>query len=103
MMAIVRHPAALQDLEDQAAYLGRRSPSAAPRFMDAARGAFDHLARMPGMGAAWETTRPDLAGLRLWPIRGFEKHVIVYRPLDDGVEVVRVLHGARDLEAAFGH
>ena len=101
-MAIVQSTTAARDLEDQAAYLARRSAPTAQRFMDAAEAAFSLLERMPEMGSVWEARRPALAGLRLWPIRGFEKHVIVYRPLDDGIEVVRVLHGARDLEAAFG-
>jgi plasmid stabilization system protein ParE len=35
------------------------------------------------------------------PIRGFEKHVIFYRPIANGIEVVRVLHASRDLEAMF--
>lgn len=47
------------------------------------------LARQPEIG----TVRDDLLpGLRVWPI---VKYVISYRPSDDGIEVVRVLHGAR--------
>jgi plasmid stabilization system protein ParE len=28
-------------------------------------------------------------------------YVMFYRPIDDGIEVVRVLHGARDIDAMF--
>lgn len=28
-------------------------------------------------------------------------YVIFYRPIGDGIEIVRVLHGARDIDAAF--
>jgi toxin ParE1/3/4 len=39
--------------------------------------------------------RPDLrAGLRSFTVGSY---LIIYRPLADGIEVVRVLHGARDL------
>ena len=36
--------------------------------------------------------------MRYFRVRGFESYVIFYRPLSDGIEVVRVLHGAQDLE-----
>jgi toxin ParE1/3/4 len=31
----------------------------------------------------------------------FGRDVMFYTPLDDGIDVVRVLHSARDTEAAF--
>jgi toxin ParE1/3/4 len=51
------------------------------------------------MGRQRETTNPNLADLRQWPVPGFEKYLIFYRPAEDGIDVVRVLHGARDLDA----
>jgi toxin ParE1/3/4 len=35
--------------------------------------------------------------LRVSGIEGFEKYLVFYRPVDDGIEVVRVIHAARDL------
>jgi len=44
-------------------------------------------------------TRDELVpGLRSLP---FGRYVIFYRALDDGSEIVRVLHGARDLRRAL--
>ena len=44
-------------------------------------------------------TRNDLAtGLRSFPVGNY---VILYRPLENGVEVVRVVHGSRDIEDMF--
>lgn len=40
--------------------------------------------------------------MRVWPIRRFPNHLIFYRPIDGGIEVIRVLHGAQDLDAIFG-
>ena len=34
-------------------------------------------------------------------IKGFENHLIFYRPSEDGVDIIRVLHGARDIEKVF--
>jgi plasmid stabilization system protein ParE len=39
--------------------------------------------------------------LRYWLIHGFKHHCIFYRPLPDGIEVVRILHAAQDLESAL--
>ena len=33
--------------------------------------------------------------------REFRKYVILYRPLDDGIEVIRVVHGSRDIAGLF--
>jgi toxin ParE1/3/4 len=38
-------------------------------------------------------------GIRLWRIRGFERYLILYRPIPDGIEVIRVLHAARGWDA----
>jgi toxin ParE1/3/4 len=43
--------------------------------------------------------RSDLAtALRSWPL---DNYLIFYKPLPDGIEVLRVLHGARDLPPFF--
>ena len=50
------------------------------------------------MGERCESPNPRLTGLRVWRIQGFPNHLIFYRPVDDGIEVIRVLHGARDID-----
>jgi toxin ParE1/3/4 len=41
--------------------------------------------------------RPELAPeLRSFPVG---RYVVFYRPQDDGIDVVRVLHSARDIES----
>jgi toxin ParE1/3/4 len=53
------------------------------------------LAKQPGMGEA----RPELAeGLRCFSVGNY---LIFFKPLSDGIEVVRVLSGARDIDALF--
>lgn len=95
-------PAADLDLEDQAAYLASQaSLETALRFYDAASSSFAALAGMPGIGEPWPSANPRLSGLRVWRIRGFENHLIFYRPSDDGIDIVRVLHAARDLDNAL--
>ena len=79
------------------------NPEAAERFLDAAEAAFARLLEMPEIGAAREYRNERLTGLRLWPILGFERHLIFYRPIEAGIEVVRVIDAARDVAAILEH
>jgi hypothetical protein len=46
-----------------------------------------------------EAGRPELQGMRRFPVSdGFENILLFYFPLHDGVDLVRVVHGSRDLE-----
>ena len=50
------------------------------------------LAEGPRMGRARSFPDPELADLRSWSVKGFVNFLIFYRPIDNGIEVVRVLH-----------
>ena len=69
------------------------------QFFDAVRQTFAKLAQMSGMGRLYPLTNPRLEGLRKWSVKGFEKHLIFYLSFDDYIEIVRILHAARDIEA----
>jgi toxin ParE1/3/4 len=42
-----------------------------------------------------------LQGLRRWPVKNFDKYLIFYKNAGDQVEIIRILHGKRDLELAL--
>ena len=95
-------PAADTDLDGQADYLAREaSLETALRFYDAAHSTFEKMAQTPAIGERRDSANPRLAGLRVWWVEGFEKHLIFYRPTDDGVDIIRVLHGARDIDSVL--
>ena len=95
-------PAADRDLDDQAVYLATEaSLETALRFYDAASTTFGKIASTPGIGERWPSANPRLDGLRVWRIEGFEKHLIFYRMADDGIEIIRILHGARDIDTVL--
>ena len=79
-------------------YIAQRNRAAGFRFQEAAERAFNLLASMPELGSEWLTSRERHVGIRIWTIRGFKKYVIIYRPIEDGIEVLRVVHGSRDLD-----
>ncbi len=95
---IVRRPAARVDVVEIAVYLGTEAtPEIADRFVAALARAYERLAAMPHIGSPYRSTKVGLRNLRKWPVPGFSNHLIFYRPIADGVEVIRVLHASRDL------
>jgi toxin ParE1/3/4 len=55
------------------------------------------------MGSARRFRREALKGLRLWRVPHFASYLIIYRPINRGIEVLRVLHGARHIEQLLGN
>jgi toxin ParE1/3/4 len=98
---VERTDRSVSDIIEHALFIARDQPDAARRFVEATADAIEKLAIMPNMGAIRESADPDLAGLRQWPIKGFRNFLIIYYPLRDGIVVVRVLHGARDIDRSI--
>ena len=71
------------------------------RFYNAAAGTFERLAHMPGLGEAHKSGGTRLVGLRVFLVEGFPNHLVFYRTIEGGIEIVRVLHGARDIDRAL--
>jgi toxin ParE1/3/4 len=89
------------DLIAIADYIAADNPEAAERFLDAAEAAFGFIASMPSVGRAYRVQSPAAQGMRVWRVEGFERYLILYRALESGLEIVRVLHGSRDIERLF--
>ncbi len=69
------------------------------RLPDCIRDTLDFLLQSPHVGRLRQGGPGVLEGLRSWPVKGFENLLVFYREVDDGIEVVRVLHGARELSS----
>jgi toxin ParE1/3/4 len=93
MPSVVVRPQALADLAEIWAYIAQDSLKQADNFTDRVDRLFRALAKQPDMGRA----RPELlANLRSIPLGNY---VIFYFPRKNRVEIVRVLHGSRDLDS----
>jgi toxin ParE1/3/4 len=95
-------PRAVIDIDEQALYLARLSQKVAKRFLKSAELSIQRLAHTPNLGFPYTTDASRLSDIRLWPIRRFPNHLIAYRQVADGIEVLRILHGARNLKDVFG-
>ena len=89
------------DVDVVHAYICADNPDAADRVQEAIFEGFDLLARNPALGRKREFRRRQ--NIRSWVVTEFTNYLIFYRELPDGssVEILRVLHGARDLDALF--
>jgi toxin ParE1/3/4 len=95
MPLVLRTSQAHLDLVEAALRIAEENPTAADHWLDSLDEKCRLLARMPELGRK----RPDLApDLRGFPIGNY---IIFYRPVPDGIQVIRVLHGARDIPELF--
>jgi toxin ParE1/3/4 len=99
---IERSDQALGDLEELTDYLRSKSVEVALRFVIASESTFRFILHNPGVGQLCNFSDPILSGVRVWRIDGFPNHLIYFKPTDRGVKIVRVLHGARDIDTLFG-
>ena len=89
-------PAAEADLEAIYDYIATDNAVAAATLVTRLEDLATRLAETPGIGRARTELLPDL---RSFP---FGNYVLFYRPTEGGIEIVRVLHGARDVPVIFG-
>jgi toxin ParE1/3/4 len=95
--AIHKRAAAERDLIDHYVYLAENAGlDNAERFLSGVETSFSDLSQHPKMGSPVSLHSSRLAGLRKWPVRGFENILIFYLPRGTNISILRVLHAARD-------
>ena len=95
MSEIFRRPDAEADLDDLWLFIAQDDPVYADRFIDRIADTCNLLGENPLMGRS----RPELApDLRSFPVGSY---LIFYQPLDDGIEIIRIISAARDVDALF--
>lgn len=62
---------------------------------------FSLLPTQPNMGWHARLRTPALGTLRMFRVSGFERMLILNRLLEDGVDILRLVHGSRKLQALF--
>ena len=72
----------------------------ADRFLAAAEATFQRLSEMPNLGTRHDHDHPALAELRVFSVGSrFKVYQVFYLPIRSGIKIVRVLHGARDIQS----
>lgn len=95
-MAVYRLSAlARDDLDIIWRYIARDNLAAADRLVDAIIQQLRLLAENPRMGRERHDMGPAMRS------HSVGRYLIFHRPIDGGIEVVRILHGARNIRAIF--
>jgi len=95
MAIVVKRPLAELDLLDIWEYIADDSFEQTDEFLDRIEGKLQALARTPGMGKRREELLPNLQS---FPIGNY---VVFYQAIENGIDVIRVLRGSRDIEEIF--
>ena len=98
MSQVLIDEAAESDLLEIWAYIARDNMEAADRVVDAAYETFEKLGKNPHLGVLHHFSNPRLRGTRRFVIPAFRNYEIFYRVTDSAVEILRVVHGARDID-----
>lgn len=101
MANLTKRPIVIQDLIDHATYIAANNLDAGDRFLYAAETTFQRLAELPAIGKLSGFSHPQLTDIGQYPIKGFRNYLIFYRIQSETIEILRVLHGAQDLEPMF--
>jgi toxin ParE1/3/4 len=96
MSKVFKRPLAQTDLDNIWDYIEERtSEEQVADFLRKLNAKMETLARNPYIGRTQDELLP---GLRSFPLKNY---MIFYYPLENGIEVVRVLRGRRDIERIF--
>jgi toxin ParE1/3/4 len=88
-------PLAESDLSEIRRFIAADSPRAAGRVIRSIRAAVrEVIGRFPFAGTSCEELAPDL---RCWSVGSY----VVYYQVTTRVEIVRIIHGARDVTTIF--
>jgi toxin ParE1/3/4 len=96
---LVLSDAAVADILEQADWYSAESgPRLAKRWEKAVTSTLSRVVRKPAAGSPCEFRSSELRDLRRAAITGFPKHLLFYKCYEGEVFILRVVHGARDLE-----
>lgn len=100
-LELYRTNEALDDISNAVDYFLEIDPDVAETFYASLKEAEKLLLNNPRIGSPRTYDNPRLVGMRMFRVSNFEKYLIFYQESDDRLEIIRVLHGARDIHAEF--
>jgi len=89
------------DIAEIGHYFAERDRNVESRFYQALDKTVDMLVSSPNIGERCRFRSPKTKGMRMWLVDGFSNYLIFYRVQDDMLQILRVVHGARDYATMF--
>lgn len=98
---IILHEEAGRDLLRLGRQIARVNVETARRFRQMTAETIRRLADKRGLGSPCELENPAVADLRYWPVKKFPNHLVIFRELPNGVEIIRFVHAAQNWKGMF--
>jgi toxin ParE1/3/4 len=99
---IRKKPQAERDIEECFVYIGEENLDIAVHFLVAVEDSIEAIGRNPFIGKQRDFKNLKIKNLRMRLVKDFANYQIYYTVEAEIIEIIRVLHGARDLEDIFG-
>ncbi len=96
-MSIIVRERALEEAADLVGQIRISNPRAADDVQDAIQHTLELLESQPLSGGRYHTRNPNVRGARITTVSGYRQFVVLYLPTADGIEVLHIVRGRRNL------
>ena len=98
---IRKKPQAERDIEECFVFIGEGDLNKAVYFLVAVEDTIEEIAENPFSGSPRKYKNPQLKNLRMRLVKDFSSYQIYYSVKAETIEIIRVLHGARNVDDIF--
>lgn len=100
-MRVVHAEAVFEELVNLSFHIALDDEDSAQNFLDSCDKTFAFLAENRFAGATREFGNSLIKDVRMWRVKGFEKYLIFYQPLTNGVKILHVVHSSKNYHLLF--
>jgi toxin ParE1/3/4 len=100
-LPVTRTAEAREDIIELLRYFDAQDPNLGERFLECLHETCEMIAHMPELGELYRFRNPAMKDARVRLVKKFSNYLIFYRIESDRIEILRVLHGARDYMNLF--
>jgi toxin ParE1/3/4 len=98
---VYKRPQAERDIEECFVYIAEDNFDIGVMFLVAVEDSLEQLVQFPLIGKKRDFSNFRFQEIRMWQVKAFEKYLIFYQVIESRIEIIRVLHSARNLEDLF--
>jgi plasmid stabilization system protein ParE len=95
-LAILKRPQAERDIEEAFVFIAEADFDSGLDFLFAVEQSLEFIAANPLVGSRRSFAVPGLENVRMWRVKSYEKHLLFYLVHEHAIELVRLIHSARD-------
>ncbi len=98
---LFKRPQAERDIEECFVYIAENNLDTAVYFLVAVEDSLDQLAEFPLVGKQRNFIDKQFQNIRMWHVKGYPDYLIFYQVNNNRIEIIRLIHGSRDINMMF--